>query len=114
VLKTAGLVKKYSKLEEEDVISYFENLLRKNEQWITEKGKCHIAYCSREGLERFVKEGIDLGQIKKGDSKVIASEIYGLICSALVCKMRAGENFSVMDLYNEFENTIIKGLKFDK
>ena len=65
-------------------------------------------------IEQIVKEGIDVGQIKKGDSKAIASEIYGLICSALVYKIREKDGFNVIDLYNEFDNTIIKGLKCEK
>ena len=62
-------------------------------------------------IEQVVKEGMDLGQIKNGNSKAVASEIYGLICSSLVCKIREKDKFSITDMYNEFENTIIQGLK---
>ena len=61
-------------------------------------------------IEEIVKEGIERGEIKKGDSKVIASEIYGLIVSALVYKQR-NEEIDINKLYKEFENTIIEGLK---
>ena len=62
-------------------------------------------------IEEIVIEGIEQGQIKQGDPKAIASEIYGLICSSLVYKLRNQENFDVMKLYKEFENTVIEGLK---
>ena len=62
-------------------------------------------------IEKIVKDGIAAGQIKQGDSKAIASEIYGLICSSLVYKIREAENFNVNDLYHQFENTLIKSLK---
>ena len=62
-------------------------------------------------IEEIVKEGIEQGQIKPGDPKAIASEIYGLICSSLVYKLRNQQNFEVMKLYKEFENTVIEGLK---
>ena len=62
-------------------------------------------------IEEIVREGIEQGQIKQGDPKAIASEIYGLICSSLVYKLRNQENFDVMKLYKEFENTVIEGLK---
>ena len=62
-------------------------------------------------IEEIVKEGIEQRQIKQGDPKAIASEIYGLICSSLVYKLRNQENFDVMKLYKEFENTVIEGLK---
>lgn len=61
-------------------------------------------------IEEIVKEGIDKKEIKQGNPNVIASEIYGLICSTLVYKLRNG-NIDVMDLYREYENTIIEGLK---
>ena len=62
-------------------------------------------------IEGIVKEGIEKGQIKKGNPKVIASEIYGLICSTLIYKLRNEDEFDIMNLYKEFENTVIEGLK---
>lgn len=61
-------------------------------------------------IEDIVREGIKEGQIKEGNPKAIASEIYGLICSTLVYKLRE-ENFEVKKLYIEYENTIIAGLR---
>ena len=68
-----------------------------------------LSYISK--IEEIVKEGIEKGQVKKGNPQVIASEIYGLICSTLVCKIRSEEDIDIMKLYKEFENTIIEGLK---
>ena len=65
-------------------------------------------------IENLVKEGIDKKQIKEGNAKVIASEIYSLICSALVYKNTNPEEYRIMDLYTEFENTVIEGLRVDK
>lgn len=62
-------------------------------------------------IESIVKDGIEAGQIKKGNPQVIASEIYGLICSTLVYKIRNDGEIDIMKLYKEFENTIIEGLK---
>lgn len=62
-------------------------------------------------IEEIVKSGIEAGQIKQGNSKAIASEIYGLICSSLVYKLRNHEEIDVMKLYKEFEITVIEGLK---
>ena len=62
-------------------------------------------------IEKIVQEGIEKGEIKKGDSRAIASEIYGLICSTLVYKKREVPNMDIMKLYHEYENTLIKGLK---
>ena len=62
-------------------------------------------------IEEIVKEGIECNQIKKGNPKVIASEIYGLIASCLVYKLRNRDEIDIMKLYREFENTVIEGLK---
>ncbi len=62
-------------------------------------------------IEQIVKEGIERGEIKKGSPQAIASEIYGLIGSSLIYKIRNQEEIDIMKLYKEFENTIIEGLK---
>ena len=62
-------------------------------------------------IEEIVKSGIEVGEIKQGNTKAIASEIYGLICSALIFKLRNNGEIDIMKLYKEFESTIIKGLK---
>ena len=61
-------------------------------------------------IESIVKEGMKKGQIKNGNPNMIASEIYGLICSALVYKTRNNGEIDIMKLYKEFENTIVQGL----
>ena len=62
-------------------------------------------------IEKIVQEGIEKGEIKNGDARAIASEIYALICSTLVYKKREGEYMDVMQLYHEYENTVINGLR---
>lgn len=62
-------------------------------------------------IENIVKEGMQVGQIKKGNPQAIASEIYALICSSLVYKTRSEEKIDTMKLFKEFENTVIEGLK---
>lgn len=62
-------------------------------------------------IEHIVQEGIEKAEIKKGDTRAIASEIYGLICSTLVYKKREGEQMDIMKLYHEYENTVVNGLR---
>lgn len=62
-------------------------------------------------IEQIVQKGIEKGEIKNGDSRAIASEIYGLICSTLVYKKREKDEIDIMKLYREYENTVINGLK---
>ena len=98
------------------IVNKYENIITilLSQFWGKEKRneKCKkLVFEYINKIEQIVREGIEKGQIKKGNSKAIASEIYGLICSALVYKTREAEKFNVMDLYNEFEHTVIKGLK---
>lgn len=65
-------------------------------------------------IEKIVEDGMEKGQIKKGNSKVIASEIYALIASTLVHKMKNKEDVEAIKIYKEFENTIIEGIKVNK
>lgn len=62
-------------------------------------------------IEQIVKKGIDEKEIISGEPKIIAAEIYGLICSTLAYKLRTGKEIEIMKMYKEFENTIIEGLK---
>ncbi len=62
-------------------------------------------------IEKIVEEGINKKQIKNGDPKAIASEIYGIICAGLLYKLRTNHEVEMMEVYKQFENTIIKGLE---
>lgn len=77
-----------------------------------QKCKKHV-YDYINTIENIVKEGIDAGQIKQGNPEAIASEIYALICSALIYKLRNNGQIEVMKLYKEFETTLVQGLKID-
>ena len=75
-----------------------------------QKCKKHILEYIKQ-IEEIVEQGIENGEIKKGNPQAIASEIYGLICSTLVYKIRNKETLDTMKLYKEFENTVIEGLR---
>ena len=62
-------------------------------------------------IEEIVKEGIKVGEIKQIKPNVITSEIYGLIPAILAYKIRNNNQIDIMDLYKQFDNTIIEGFK---
>ena len=62
-------------------------------------------------IEEIIKKGIELKQIKEVDSKVLASQIYGLIYTTICYKNSSIEEFNVMKIFNQYDNTIIRGLK---
>ena len=98
------------------IVAKYENIITiiLSQFWGTEQRnkKCqNLVYEYIGQIEKIVQEGIEKGEIKEGDTRAIASEIYGLICSTLVYKKREGENIDVMRLYHEYENTVINGLR---
>lgn len=98
------------------IVVKYENLITilLNQFWGKEdrNKKCqqHIFEYIKK-IEKIVEAGIQNGEIKKGNPEAIASEIYGLICSSLVYKIRSNKELDVIGLYHEFENTLINGLK---
>ena len=104
VLIQIKIVAKY-----EDIITILLSQFWGNEER-NKKCQSHV-YDYISQIEKIVQEGIEKGEIKNGDTRAIASEIYGLICSTLVYKKREGENMDIMKLYHEYENTVINGLR---
>ena len=98
------------------IVAKYENIITilLSQFWGTKERnkKCQdLVYQYIGQIEKIVQEGIEKGEIKKGDTRAIASEIYGLICSTLVYKKREIENMNIMQLYHEYENTVINGLR---
>lgn len=98
------------------IVAKYENIITiiLSQFWGTEQRnkKCqNLVYEYIGQIEKIVQEGIEKSEIKEGDTRAIASEIYGLICSTLVYKKREGEDMDVMRLYHEYENTVINGLR---
>ena len=64
-----------------------------------------------EMIEEIVKEGIKNGEIGSLDPNVVASGIFGFVCSSLIYKLRNNEEIEVMELYKEIEKTFITKLQ---
>lgn len=64
-------------------------------------------------IEEIVKEGIEKGEIVNKDASLIASGIFGFICSSFIYKMRH-EEVEVQKLFNEVDNVFIKKLRPSK
>ena len=93
----------------EDIITILLSQFWGNEQRNKMCKEQILAYINK--IEEIVRQGIDKKEIKQGNPQIIASEIYGLIASSLVYKIRNNGQIDIMKLYKEFENTIVEGLK---
>lgn len=107
-LKAIVLIQIKIVVKYEDIITILLSQFWGNESRNQMCKKHIISYINK--IEEIVKAGIEKGEIKKGSPQAIASEIYGLIGSSLVYKVRC-EQIDVMKLYKEFESTVIEGLK---
>ena len=98
------------------IVAKYENIITilLSQFWGTKERnkKCQeLVYQYIGKIEKIVQEGREKGEIKKGDTRAIASEIYGLICSTLVYQKRENKDMNIMQLYREYENTVINGLR---
>lgn len=61
-------------------------------------------------VEKIFEEGMEKGQIPQGDSRVIASSIFGMICSSMIYKMKSEEEIDINKMYEGFVKYILKGI----
>ena len=104
VLIQIKIVAKY-----EDIITIILSQFWGNEE--RHKKLQNLVYEYIGQIEKIVQQGIEKGEIKNGEARAIASEIYGLICSTLIYQKREGTDMDIMKLYQEYENTVINGLR---
>ena len=57
-------------------------------------------------IEEIVKEGIEKGELKKGDSELIATEIFSFTCSGMMYKLKVNTEIDLKKVCNEFDNMI--------
>ena len=62
-------------------------------------------------IEEIVKEGMEKGEIVEGDSNIIASGIFGFVCSSLIYKMRRDKEIEIEKVYKEIDKDYIKKIK---
>lgn len=57
-------------------------------------------------IEEIVKDGITKGELKEGDSGIIASEIFAFTCAGLMYKIKSGQPLELKRVCAEFDNMI--------
>lgn len=62
-------------------------------------------------IQEIVEEGMEKGELLKANPNVVASGIFGFVCSSLIYKLRREEKIEVMKLYKEIEKSFILKLK---
>lgn len=62
-------------------------------------------------IQEIVEDGMKKGEILEANPNVIASGIFGFVCSSLIYKLRREKNIEVIELYKEIEKSFILKLK---
>lgn len=62
-------------------------------------------------IQEIVEEGMKKQEIIQADPNVIASGVFGFVCSSLIYKLRREKNIEVPELYAEIDNAFIKKLR---
>lgn len=62
-------------------------------------------------LEDIIKEGIDKGEFYDGNVEALASGIFGITVSSLIYRLKKNREVNVVDVYNGFIETVVRGLK---
>ena len=61
-------------------------------------------------INEIVEDGIKKGELKEGNSEIIASEIFAFTCAGFMYKIKSGKPVDVKELCIEFDK-MIYGLK---
>ncbi len=98
------------------VIAKYENLMTivLSQVWGTEKRNNKCKECVFEyidTIEKIVTEGIEKGEILKGNPKIIASEIFSSTCACLIYKLKNNKTINIQNIFAELESVVIKGLE---
>lgn len=62
-------------------------------------------------IQEIVEEGMRKGELLEANPNVIASGIFGFVCSSLIYKLRREKNIEVLEIYKEIEKSFIRKLK---
>ena len=97
------------------VITKYESFIKiiASQIWGTEPRN---NYCRKqvfgyiEKIEEIVNEGMKKGEIRKGDPKIIAAEIFGLFCNDLIYKLISDKEINIEKVKHEYENLILKNI----
>lgn len=65
-------------------------------------------------IQKIVQNGIAEGELIEGNAELIATTIFGTICSAYVYKIQNTKNADIYSLYTEFEKLILSGIIKEK
>ena len=113
---TAEKVKAIILMQKKIVIKY-ENLIRMigGQMWGNDTRSINCReqlFTYIDTIENIIKEGVEKGDITRGTSKNIATDIFGVLSDTLIDKLRTGEPVNLLEADEEFEGIVLKyGIK---
>ena len=91
----------------------YENFIRMigSEMWGNEPRNMRCReeiYKYIDAIEEIVKEGIEKGELRKGNPRIIATKIFGLLSDNLIHKIRDEEKIDFEELKLEYERIALR------
>lgn len=62
-------------------------------------------------IEDIIKKGMEKGEIISGNPEALASGLFGFTCAGLLYKLKTEKELDVQEIYKEFCNYVMRGLK---
>ena len=98
------------------IIAKYEELITLilSQMWGKTERNIKSQECMRDFIaiiEEVVREGMQSGEIRKGDANVMATHIFGIMCTGMLYKMNAKEVIDIDETSEKFFNVIVEGIK---
>ena len=62
-------------------------------------------------IEKVLIDGIENGDLKECDTRTIAFEIFGVICSGVMLRYKNDKKINISDTAKKFSDIILSGMK---
>ena len=98
------------------ILTKYESFIRiiASQIWGTEPRNIHCknqVFGYIEKIEEIINKGMQKGEIREGDAKIMASEIFGLLCINLIYNtLNSREEIDIAKIRDEYENLILKNI----
>ena len=68
-------------------------------------------YSCVDVIEKIIKESIVKGEIKQCNTREIAFEIFGIICSGILIRYENNGSIDINKMANQYSQAILKGIE---
>ena len=119
-IKTAKMESSIDKLKEIILIQIkvllkYENSLKiiASQMWGSETMHAKCRECVSKYIDKIeviIKEGQERGELKTNNAKLVATNIFGMLCSNLIYTLTTGEEIDIEQIQKEYQEIALGGI----